>query len=68
MVKPALTADQPLVSCEICLKSIPISEAKNAEAEDYVAYFCGLECYDVWKHQKDREAMVVADPSKKIKE
>lgn len=25
------------VSCEICLKEIPLSEAKRFEAEDYVA-------------------------------
>jgi len=37
------------VSCEICLKEIPLSEAKRFEAEDYVANFCGLDCYATWK-------------------
>ena len=37
------------VECEICLKEIPLSEAKNAEAVDYVHHFCGLECYAKWK-------------------
>lgn len=37
------------VSCKMCLKEIPKSEAKSAEATDYVLYFCGLECYAKWK-------------------
>lgn len=39
------------VSCEICLKEVPISEAKVSEAQDYVMYFCGLDCYDKWQQQ-----------------
>lgn len=67
MTKSALTPDQQLVSCEICLKSIPIAEAKSAEAEDYVAYFCGLECYDLWKHQEDRKESGMANQPKVTK-
>ena len=46
-----------LVACEICLKEIPVSEAKSEEASDYVAHFCGLECYAIWnaQQQKDNE-------------
>ena len=40
------------VSCKICLKEIPISEIKNEEANEYIANFCGLECYDKWKSQE----------------
>jgi len=47
-----LTNNEPLLSCELCLKSIPLSESEIPEAEDYIAYFCGLECYDVWRNQK----------------
>ena len=43
------------ISCDICLKEIPISEAKNEEANDYVAHFCGLECYDQWRKQDTSE-------------
>ena len=43
------------VTCDVCLKKIPISEAQSEEATDYVAYFCGLGCYDKWKHQKSSE-------------
>ena len=44
-----------LVDCEICLKEIPLSEAKNEEATDYVMYFCGLECFEKWKESKGAE-------------
>ena len=40
------------VACEICLKEVPISEATVPEAMDYVAHFCGLECYEKWKNQR----------------
>ena len=41
--------EEPRVACEICLKEVPRSEAAIAEARDYGAYFCGLECYEKWK-------------------
>lgn len=41
------------VPCEVCMKEVPLSEAKSFEAEDYVAHFCGLECYSAWKHQSE---------------
>ncbi|WP_296226587.1 DUF3330 domain-containing protein [Ralstonia sp. UBA689] len=45
-----------LVSCEICMKEVPISEAFVPEASDYVAYFCGLECYAQWRRQLSEKA------------
>jgi hypothetical protein len=44
------------VSCDVCLKQVPKSEAKSPEASDYVLYFCGLDCYEQWRQQKDPEA------------
>jgi hypothetical protein len=44
-----------LVACEICIKEIPVSEAKSEEATGYVAHFCGLECYAIWKAQQHKE-------------
>lgn len=44
-----LPTDEQIVSCKLCLESVPLSESDISEAEDYVAYFCGLECYDEWK-------------------
>ena len=43
------------VSCDVCLKEVPRSEAQSPEGSDYVLYFCGLDCYEQWKQQKDRE-------------
>jgi transcription elongation factor Elf1 len=42
------------VACDICCKEIPLSEAKTSEAVDYVAYFCGLECYVKWKQESEQ--------------
>jgi hypothetical protein len=49
-------ADQPadserLLTCEICLKEIPLSAAVSAEGVEYVLYLCGAECYDEWHSQ-----------------
>lgn len=37
------------VSCAVCLKEVPQSSAVDFEVGDYVAHFCGLECYAQWK-------------------
>jgi hypothetical protein len=46
------TKDKPVelesVACEVCLKEVPPGEGQNIETADYVAYFCGLECYEKW--------------------
>jgi hypothetical protein len=44
--------DEGLVSCEVCLKEIPVAEATNVEAVDYFVHFCGLDCYQQWKQQQ----------------
>lgn len=43
------------VECKVCLKEVPISEAKSEEATDYVVHFCGLECYTKWKEQNQKQ-------------
>lgn len=47
-----LPGEEQLISCKTCLESVPLSESKITEAEEYIAYFCGLECYDQWIHQQ----------------
>ena len=42
------------ITCEVCFKEIPISEAKSAKATDYIMYYCGLDCYDKWKRQEEK--------------
>ena len=47
MPKPSeKPVEEGQVACSACLKEIPVSEAHSDEADDYVRYFCGLECYD----------------------
>lgn len=43
------------ISCQVCRKEVPLSEAKVSEASDYVAHFCGLECYAKWKQHSKQE-------------
>ena len=40
---------EPKVSCDVCLTEIPETEARSAEGEEYVRYFCGLDCYERWR-------------------
>lgn len=46
-----------LIDCSVCLKEVPISEARSEEATDYVLHFCGLECYTKWKDQDEQEEL-----------
>ena len=39
------------ITCDVCHREIPLSAAVWRESSDYVAYFCGLECYDRWRQQ-----------------
>lgn len=41
------------ISCEICLKEVSSNTGKVSEVDEYIMYFCGLECYDKWHHQLD---------------
>ena len=49
MTEDKKPASEEKVACEVCLKEVPVSEAKSDEARDYVAHFCGLECYSKWQ-------------------
>jgi Domain of unknown function (DUF3330) len=44
-----------IVSCQVCLKEIPGSAAKNLEGADYVLHFCGLECMHAWEERDKKE-------------
>jgi hypothetical protein len=41
------------IPCDVCHQEIPLSEAMRFEAQDYVAHFCGLECYSTWKQRSE---------------
>jgi len=47
--EPTKPTETEIVQCEVCLKEVPLSEAHVPEAVEYVAHFCGLDCYDQWK-------------------
>ena len=47
--------DTENVACEVCLREIPQSEAGIVEANDYVMYFCGLDCYRQWRGMQGGE-------------
>jgi len=51
-----ISDDHELIECSTCLQEVPLSEANNAEAVDYVAHFCGLECYDKWRELEEKNS------------
>jgi hypothetical protein len=46
---------EPKVHCEVCRQEVPQSLAKSVEAQDYVLFFCGLDCFDAWKNSAKKE-------------
>ena len=42
---------EPKVSCTQCLREVPETEAVVREAQDYVLYFCGRDCFEVWQRR-----------------
>jgi hypothetical protein len=58
------------VPCAVCMNEVPRDEAQSPEGSDYVAFLCGLDCYDKWskeadlKYQADRDRSI-QDPSKR---
>jgi Domain of unknown function (DUF3330) len=59
---PEFLAEAPVMStqihfqvrCAVCEHDVPLSEAVVPEASDYMAYFCGLDCYQRWRAQAAR--------------
>ncbi len=38
-----------VVACAVCLKEVPGDAGLSADVQDYVLYFCGLDCFSAWK-------------------
>ncbi|HYA66497.1 MAG TPA: DUF3330 domain-containing protein [Burkholderiaceae bacterium] len=61
-------SDKPVeiehITCEICLKEVPASEAMVSEAMDYIVYLCGLDCYERWKAQQAKPDDQVKQPQR----
>lgn len=47
----SIEGEAPL-ACSICRIEIPLSAALTPEGEQYVEYYCGLECYETWFHKR----------------
>ncbi|MDD2700250.1 MAG: DUF3330 domain-containing protein [Sideroxydans sp.] len=43
------------VKCAVCKKEVPRADAVDFEVGDYVAHFCGLECYAQWQDRRVTE-------------
>lgn len=55
MAKTPKPTELEKVACEVCLKEVPTSEARIREAQDYVLYYCGLECYERWAKMRPQD-------------
>ena len=62
MATPDKPVEVTLVSCEVCLKEVPVAEAVIPEATDYFVHICGLECYEKWKSQLEVPRQQVEKP------
>jgi uncharacterized protein DUF3330 len=49
--QPGLREAASQIRCVVCEHEVPLSEAVVREASDYMAHFCGLECYERWRKQ-----------------
>jgi hypothetical protein len=49
IARPENLDDGESVSCKVCMKEVPRTEARSAEGRDYVWYFCGLDCFEAWE-------------------
>jgi hypothetical protein len=61
MADTPTTIGDSQVACDICMKEIPVTEARSEEADDYVRHFCGLECYGKWRAQQEETGEGDAD-------
>lgn len=52
MADQPVEGPEPKIQCSICYKEIPASEAHSIEAEEYVWYFCGPDCFAEWEEHK----------------
>ncbi len=55
MVKNNDIREPEALACEVCLEEIPATVADHAEGEEYLAHFCGLECYRQWREKENLE-------------
>lgn len=66
MREPEIPSDPDRIACKVCFKEIPLSEAVNEEATDYVLHFCGLECYAKWRKQEQKQEQKQEDSDERM--
>lgn len=49
MSRPKRPVKPARVACSECSKQVPASAALTAEGQDYLMYFCGLDCQAKWQ-------------------
>ena len=49
------TPPHAALQCATCLKEIPSSVAVSSEGQDYVHYFCGLDCRAAWEEKNKHD-------------
>lgn len=52
MSKTDEDADKNEVRCNYCSEWLPGDEAISPEGDDYVLYFCGVECHAQWEAER----------------
>ncbi len=52
MTQLDLFDNDALLNCEACINEIPDSEAYSPEAVDYVLYYYGIECFELWERHR----------------
>jgi hypothetical protein len=50
-----MDSDNKVMTCGSCGRQVPRSEAVVAEAQEYMMYFCGVDCLDEWRSRAARE-------------
>ena len=53
----AILNSKEVVTCEVCLKEVPPSEAESATTAEFVRHFCGVDCYEQWIASRRREEL-----------
>lgn len=67
MTTPPRPTAVETIRCDVCMKEIPQSAATNAEVQDYVMHFCGLECYGQWHTEAEQKEAEQKEQSSKPK-
>jgi hypothetical protein len=52
MVETTKPGEVELLPCAVCQKEVAKSVAVTSEDQDYLLYFCGLDCYESWAEDK----------------